>query len=313
MLRTSFAAALAASTAVATGVTYTSIGQFSINEPAFLNIEQWPDSEPFLLSTSFAALGQGHVYVTQNIKEAIASKSLSKLAPVTLKTPTFLWPNNVTTVPTDVFGGRVIVVPDGFIPPGKTNGGVYLMQMDATNLTEVLRTVTMTKNSNGYFYHTGFWIDLNGDGRKDYLTAKCNAKAGQGKLVWYEHPAAGLDATAEWTEHIIATGPDVGIEADYFDQYPGEVVIFAAQFFDELLGVYRVNLADGTLVSSRVIDNTTLNAYSVQLVDLNGDGKKELVMNNHEKDDTTNGIWAYTVPNDLINGTYNKYTITTGF
>jgi len=36
-------------------------------------------------------------------------------------------------------------------------------------------------------------------------------------------------------------------------------------------------------------------------------------MNNHEKDSTTNGIWAYTVPADLMTGDFDKYTITTGF
>ena len=49
------------------------------------------------------------------------------------------------------------------------------------------------------------------------------------------------------------------------------------------------------------------------MVDLNGDGRKELVMNNHEKDSTTNGIWAYTVPSDIMTGDFQKYTITTGF
>lgn len=112
---------------------------------------------------------------------------------------------------------------------------------------------------------------------------------------------------------MIATGPDVDIEAVMMDQYPGEIVVFAAQFFDEKLGVYRVSLKDGSLVESRIIDSTTLHAYSVQLVDLNGDGKKELLMNNHEKDSKVNGIWAYTVPEDVMKGTFDKYSITTGF
>jgi len=155
------------------------------------------------------------------------------------------------------------VVPDGFIPPGKGNGGVYLVVMDSIDVTKTLKTVTMTNNSDGYFYHMGFWADLNGDGRKDFLTAKCNATAGEGKLVWYEHPIDSLDSTQNWTEHIIATGPDVGIEADFFAQYPNEIVVFAAQFFDQQLGLYRVSLIDGTLVDSRAIDTTTLSAYSV--------------------------------------------------
>lgn len=56
----------------------------------------------------------------------------------------------------------------------------------------------------------GEWVDLNGDGRKDFLTARSNAKAGGGQLVWFEHPAEGL-TSATWTEHVISEGPDVGI------------------------------------------------------------------------------------------------------
>jgi len=167
--------------------------------------------------------------------------------------------------------------------------------MDSVDVTKTVKTTVMTQNTDGYFYHMGFWIDLNQDGRKDFLTAKCNTKAGQGKLVWYEQPAGGLQAE-HWTEHVIATGPDVEIEIDFFNQYPGEVVVFAAQFFDMALGVYRVSLEDGSLINSRIIDNTTLNAYSVQLKDLNGDGRKQLIMNNHQKTTDDNGIWAYTVP-----------------
>ena len=56
----------------------------------------------------------------------------------------------------------------------------------------------------------GTWIDLNGDGRKDFITARSNAKAGGGELVWFEHPAGGL-TDAVWIEHVVASGPDVGI------------------------------------------------------------------------------------------------------
>ena len=95
---------------------------------------------------------------------------------VVLDTPHFIWPNVARAVPEDVFGQRVIVVPDGFIPPGKNNGGIYLVQMDSNDVTKTSKTVTMTHNTNGFYYHMGFWVDLNGDGRKDFLTAKCNSK-----------------------------------------------------------------------------------------------------------------------------------------
>merc|ERR1712087_491185 len=173
--------------------------------------------------------------------------------------------------------------------------------MDETDVTSVKETVKISPDLDGFFYHMGTWIDLNGDGRKDFLTARSNAKAGEGELVWFEHPAEGLAATP-WNEHVVTKGPDVGIEVEVDTSfYRDEVVVFAAQFFDQKVGLYRVSTKDGSLVASRTIDDSTiLDAYSVALVDLNGDGSKQLLVNNHEKDDATNGIFAYTVPSDLM-------------
>lgn len=165
----------------------------------------------------------------------------------------------------------------------------------------------------GYYYHIGYWVDLNGDGRLDFITARANSEVGGGQLLWLEHPEGGLDSTP-WNEHIICSGPDVFTEVDYFDQYPGEIVVFAAEFFNENLSLYRVSLNGGTLVDSRVIDNgSILNAYSVSLVDLNHDGFKELLVNNHETDDETDGIWAYTLPTNLMTGPFEKITLLTDF
>merc|ERR1712113_142635 len=110
------------------------------------------------------------------------------------------------------------------------------MSMDDSDITSVKETVKISPDLDGYFYHMGTWIDLNGDGRKDFLTARSNAKAGEGELVWFEHPEEGLAATP-WTEHIVTTGPDVGIEIDTFSQYKDEIVVFASQFFDKKLGL----------------------------------------------------------------------------
>ena len=78
--------------------------------------------------------------------------------------------------------------------------------------------------------------------------------------------------------------------------------------------MYRVSTLDGTLVDSRTIDDETiLDAYSVALVDLNNDGNLELLVNNHESDDKTNGIWAYSVPSDPMTGDFIKYTIASDF
>ena len=154
---------------------------------------------------------------------------------------------------------------------------------------------------------------MNGDGRKDLLIARSNGRKHGGELVWLEHPAEGaLDG--EWTDHKICDGPDVFTSIDVLPQYPNEVVVWASQYFDEALAVYRVSTEDGTLVAQKTIDDTTiLHAYSAKLVDLNGDGQKQLLVNNWERDGDDNGVYAYTVPDDIINGSFEKYDIATGF
>ena len=145
--------------------------------------------------------------------------------------------------------------------------------MDSEDITKTNGTVKISPDKDDYFYHMGEWIDLNGDGRKDFLTARSNAKAGEGELVWFEHPEGGLTQTP-WNEHVITNGPDVSVKFDELPQYPGELIIWAAQFFDETVAVYRINKKDGSLIGKRIIDDSTiLSAYQAIRVDLNGDGK----------------------------------------
>lgn len=48
-------------------------------------------------------------------------------------------------------------------------------------------------------------------------------------------------------------------------------------------------------------------------VDINNDGVKELLVNNHEKSNTDNGIWAYHFPADWMTGSFTRSAIATGF
>ena len=123
-------------------------------------------------------MGSGHIYMVPGVKDAVKNGDVSSLEAVQLDTTSFEWPNNIEAVPSDVFGERAIVVPDGFLVPGHKNGGVYVVRMDPDNLTQVTSTVEITAKKKDYFYHMGYWVDLNGDGRKDFITARSNAKAG---------------------------------------------------------------------------------------------------------------------------------------
>lgn len=42
----------------------------------------------------------------------------------------FKWPNEIKVVPKDVFGSKSIEVPDGFLPPGKSDGDVFILDYE---------------------------------------------------------------------------------------------------------------------------------------------------------------------------------------
>jgi hypothetical protein len=78
--------------------------------------------------------------------------------------------------------------------------------------------------------------------------------------------------------------------------------------------MHRISTVDGSLVQSKIIDDSLiLSAYNVSLVDLNGDGTRELLVNNHETKNKLDGIWAYEFPKDPMNDDWSRYTVASGF
>jgi len=67
------------------------------------------------------------------------------------------------------------------------------------------------------------------------------------------------------------------------------------------------------VLNQKLIDGTIDQVYSVQLVDINNDGNKELLVNNHETDSSKAGVFLFSIPSDLFNGDYTRKTIATGF
>ena len=177
------------------------------------------------------------------------------------------------------------MVPDGFLVPFKKNGGLYAVRVSATDITKTTGTVKIDAKKKGHFYHMGYWVDLNGDGRKDYITARSNAKLGGGELLWFEHPKGGLDSGSTWKEHSLGNLADVSFEVNTLPEYEDEVVVFSAHFFDLAIRMIRISTVDGSLVATKTIDDTKIDsAYNVAMVDLNSDGNRQLMVNNHETD-----------------------------
>jgi len=312
--RSLISAAFAAAAAAQADLDFTSEGQFKTKNAAFIDVTSFEGSEDFLLVSAFGPFSSGKIYIVPGVKDAVIAGDVSSLEPVQLDTDKFEWPNNIQVVPQDVFGERAIVVPDGFLVPGKKDGGIYIVRMDENELTKVVDTVKISDKKNNYFYHMGYWVDLNGDGRKDFITARSNAKKGKGELVWLEQPEDGLDSGEPWVEHVLGNYADVIFEVQTMPEYENEIVVFAAHFFDKAIRMTRVSTVDGSLVASKTIDDTEIDAaYSAKMVDLNNDGSRQLLVNNHETKNKKTGIWAYEFPKDPMSDDWSRKTIATDF
>ena len=97
--------------------------------------------------------------------------------------------------------------------------------------------------------------------------------------------------------------------------YDNTLIVFGAEFFTHKLTVYEINKGDGKLVRSRVIDDSIDQVYSVKYMDIDGDGKHELLVNNHEKDNSKAAIFLYDIPanGDLFSGNFTRRVIANGF
>jgi len=144
------------------------------------------------------------------------------------------WPNEVNTVPSqtrhekkgDFYPGvddieDALLVSDGFLVPGRDNGGIYVVSKPGHSeerkicltggngvdglLSKLESGEIGTGSENGWFYHRSIWIDLTGDGRQSVLTARakrppiikkteetdnvdsCSPET-DSQLVWLERP-----------------------------------------------------------------------------------------------------------------------------
>lgn len=174
-----------------------------------MKVTKFPGQKDMLLISEFEVLGSGKIAVIPDIGAKVASKDFANIKATQIASG-FAWPNEISPIPPEVFndGSNGIIVPDGFLVPFHNNGNIFVVTTDPADVTKKQAQYTLTTQKSGYFYHIGRWVDMNGDGRLDLVTARSNAKNGGGELIWLEHPEEGLQKTP-WTEHLITKGPDV--------------------------------------------------------------------------------------------------------
>lgn len=309
------ATCLLAAGAAAAGYRYRDLGSVAVENPSFVELLQCGSSPPSLWITAFSGspFSSGKVFAIANVS---SYTDFSSADVATVSSGFFKWPNRVSTAPREI--GDFIVVPDGFLVPGKSTGGIYFLGCDPSRhgrRQTASTPIELTTRKEGWFYHMVAWRDMNGDGRLDALTARAHKPLigeGEGELLWLEQPASAPLTSVPWKEHVVVSGPDVIILPADLDPSDDQFEVFACEFFAKKLSVVTLSTKDGSLVAARDIDLTIGPAYVAIMVDLNEDGRQELVVTNH-KGGSGGEVYAYTIPADVIKGNYARYLLASNF
>jgi len=208
----------------------------------------------------------------------------------------FRWPNEVYNLPPHTITGcsdEALLVADGFLMPGRSDGGLYVVQ-DPGKPSE--RVTSLTRHRPGWFYHKATWVDLLGPGgRPCLLTARATKPffaQTEGELVLLMQPEGPFplaEWNTPWEEVVLAKGPDVMFDVVDLDESDDVLEVFAAEFFSRRLTLHRLRKGDWRtgrrprVLTSEVLDDALGPAYSVVLADLKGKGKpSHVLVSSHE-------------------------------
>lgn len=275
------------------------ITEINVQKPAFLfNYVNNSTGEFDLYISSFGPFRSGSVQTVNNINSQILSNEFT----VSTAIDSLKWPNEITQVPAEIFGENVFAVADGFLVPGKATGSITVFNKE--------RNVNfkLTKDKGGFFYHRVVWHDVNGDGLLDAITARAKKPMigrSRGELVWLEQPVNNKAST--WKEHFITEGPDVHFRISDLDGN-GEIEIISTEFFGKKLSITEQK---GNAWERTIIDSNLGSAFDLALEDVNNDGKKDLLVTNHEGDSNAS-VFVYEVPAN-IHDKWTRHTIHSGF
>ena len=281
--------------------------KFSVTNPAYVQILR----KGVLSVTSFSLLKRGSVvefelYNQSELATVTGERQPTQKVnddsriPINISFPDrelnseyYKWPNELTVFK-DRKGEEVMIVPDGFLTPGQSNGGLYLVRNPSDPKSRAHR---ITSSRDDWFYHRAVHLRMPG-GKEGILTARARKVAGEkgnGELVWiclpdddhYAVERASCIPNPDWgdefddrggalfdslPEFVLAEGPDVMFEVWDMDPMDETLEVVTVNFFDECISLYTLR-AINTRPYIEVVDTINLDSvgrpYGICLANMN--------------------------------------------
>lgn len=270
------------------------------DKPAFTKIIEEDDIANLLVS-SFKVMGGDSVKKYGDMENVINSRSNN----LTTLTDEIVWPNEIEKMPDVSNEDDFYVIASGFFPPTKNTGGIYLMSKKSGKLTKI------SQDKRGWWYHRIRFWDVDKDGKLDVLTARAYKGLIWGKGAEFVALLAPNGSNRKvWEEKILFNGPDVFFEIIDVEN-DGEFEVISSQFLNEkLVYHYKDKLTDNWI--EKIIDSSIGAGFDLSIVDLNQDGKLEILVTNHVSTEEA-GVFAYEIPPNPESDNWIKHTIHKGF
>jgi len=224
-----------------------------------------------------------------------------------------VWPNETSRVPDGVLPFEAVISPQGF-QVTRAPGRLSLINLDDPELQEFIvqqssfsppRCEPGNPDNQPWFYHDARFVDMDGDGRRDIVTVRSSFRVAggfcppAGQLVWFRNPGENLEPDVEWQEFILVDtkpkpgGPEVNMNM-YDLEGDGIPEVIASHFFKyDAITVYGapagkrwsdVDPVNGPFVRQKDIMRGQGNPFAVEIVDLNLDGRVDVLTSNHQGD-----------------------------
>ncbi|TNF30700.1 MAG: hypothetical protein EP319_04270 [Deltaproteobacteria bacterium] len=276
------------------------VRSISHERPAFTKILEEDDVSNLYIS-SFKFMGGDNVKKYVDLENHLNSRSIN----IETIVDKIIWPNEIEKYPGLINGEEQFVVSSGFFPPTKNTGAVHLFGKASKSLLKV------TKDKKGWWYHrTRFW-DYDRDGVMDILTARAYKGMVWGKGAEFLVLLAPNEGSrTRWEEKVLFEGPDVFFELVDLDS-DGEFEVISSQFLNEKISYHYKNHTNRKW-EEKIIDNTIGPGFDLSYVDLNADGKKEILLTNHVSTKKA-GVFVYESPKDPRNEDWHRHVIHEGF